>query len=184
MSREDTTATLPPSLRRASGLTAFTCAVLALALPLLAAGYWLAASPDALLQGARLVRPAGAQFENWQRIASLPFATASVLLFALALTRARRCFVRFSQGATFDSQVVEGLRGAAGALAASAAAGLLAPSAISVLLSWNFPAGQRQLMVGLDSAHLLALLAAGMLWIIASVMARGVVLAEENARFV
>jgi hypothetical protein len=53
-----------------------------------------------------------------------------------------------------------------------------------VLLSWDAPSGQHRLTLAIDSDTILILLGAGIVAVIAWVLAEASALAEENAAFV
>ena len=84
----------------------------------------------------------------------------------------------------FSLGTVQHLRGFAGGLLGSSVAGLLAPTLLSVLLTWGAAAGQRSVAVALGGQHLLMLLFAGIVWQIAHAMARAIEIADDNAQIV
>jgi hypothetical protein len=116
----------------------------------------------------------------------LGFALAMLPLSALVwgLLRARRCFSTFAEGQFFSMSAIGALRDFALAVFASALLKPISGGALSVLLSWSNPAGSRALQIGVDSDTLLAMLFAGMLAVIASVLTEAVAIVEENGQFV
>ena len=77
-----------------------------------------------------------------------------------------------------------GLRKFALGLLASALLQPFSAAALSVLLSSDAPAGQHRLTLGFGSDTMLALLAAGIVSVVAWVLAEASALAEENAQFI
>ena len=172
-----------------SRLLAVACLGLALVLPIAGLyGLW-ALTPQALLAKSGVHLPS---FDSpptflvaaWQSNIALGIGMLPVMGMAYGLVRASKCFAGFARGAVFSFGTVWHLRGFASGLLGSSVAGLLAPTLLSVLLTWGAPEGQRSLTVALASQHLLMLLFAGIVWQIAHVMARALEMAEENAQFV
>ena len=168
---------------------AWACLALAFILPVAAFyGLW-AASPESLLAqaGVHLPQMAGEQTSPialWQRVVAVVVGMLPVAGMAYGLLRAWRCFAGFARGAVFSLGTVQHLRGFASGLLGSSVAGLLAPTLLSVLLTWDAPAGQRSLVVALGGQHLLMLLFAGIVWQIAHAMARASEIADDNAQIV
>lgn len=168
---------------------AWACLALAIILPVAALyGLW-AASPASLLAqaGVHLPQMAGEQalpVGQWQRVVAVLVGMLPVAGMAYGLARAWRCFAGFARGAVFSLGTVQHLRGFASGLLGSSVAGLLAPTLLSVLLTWEAPAGQRSLAVALGGQHLLMLLFAGIVWQIAHAMARAIEIADDNAQIV
>ncbi len=166
---------------------AWACLILAIVLPAAAIyGLWTA-SPQALLAqaGVNLLQVSGEQaIAPWQRVLAVLIGLLPVAGMAYGLVRAWRCFAGFARGAVFRLSTVRHLRGFASGLMASSVAGLLAPTLLSVLLSWGAPAGQRALAVALGGQHLLMLLFAGIVWQIAHAMARAIEIADDHAQIV
>ena len=90
----------------------------------------------------------------------------------------------FAQGQVFTLQATALLGRFAGWVAWAALASMLAGSATSVLLTLNNPPGQRHLSVGIGSDLVFTLFFAGLVWLMAAVIAQGQTLAEENEGFV
>ncbi|MFT7759296.1 UNVERIFIED_CONTAM: hypothetical protein ODX46_25225, partial [Salmonella enterica subsp. enterica serovar Enteritidis] len=57
-------------------------------------------------------------------------------------------------------------------------------AALSLILSWTNPAGQRALSIGISSDMWLGLLFAGTIIVIAWVMREAIAIADENAQYV
>jgi hypothetical protein len=172
-------------LRRAGRTLAAVCLVLATVLPLAALAALLGMPPEELAQRAGLTwSGALPPLAPWQRVAAVLVGLAPVGLLARGLVGARRGLVSVARGELFSAQAVAGLRGFAGWASAAALAGLVAPAVASVLLSYGFGPGQRQLALGVSSSALLQLLTSGLVWLIAGLLAEARALADENAQFV
>jgi hypothetical protein len=181
--------TSSPSIVNLNQGLAWACLVLAVLLPLAALyGLW-AASPEMLLAqaGVHLPQFAGAltpPVVMWQRVLAVAIGLLPMVGVAYGLVRAWQCFSGFARGAVFSLGTVEHLRGFASGLLGSSVAGLLAPSLLSVLLTWGAAAGERSLAVALGGQHLLLMLFAGIVWQIAHAMARAIEIADDNAQII
>lgn len=178
-----------PASPRVSSVLSGICLLLALALPAFVL-YNLTVSPAQVL-GERLgisasLTPTSLRFQlaAWQRVAVVALGALPVLCMAFGLTHARRCFQSFSRREYFTLGVVRGLRGLAVGVFLSNVSGLLTVPLLSMLVTLSAPQGHRSITLGLDSTQLLTMLFAGLVWQIATVMAKAVVLAEENSQFV
>jgi hypothetical protein len=180
--------TIPTVLtpRRLNMLLAWACLLLAGVLPVAAlAGLWSASSESLLAQvGVALPAAAGLPVDWWQWAAVVTVSMLPICGMAYGLLRARRCFLGFLDGAVFSLGTVRHLRGFAAGLLASSLAGLMAPTLLGLLLTWQAPAGGRALLVALGAQHLLMLLFAGIVWQIAHVMTRACEISDDNAQFV
>ncbi|MES2947727.1 MAG: hypothetical protein V4858_04215 [Pseudomonadota bacterium] len=184
--------TRPPSTagnQRLSRLLAWACLALAVVLPVAAlAGLLQTSSVGMLVQmGIRL--PSGASLDSlpiaaWQHVLAVCTSLLPVVAVAYALLRAGQCFGGFVRGETISLATVRHLRGFAAGLLVSSIAGLLAPTAIAVLLTLYAPDGGRTLTLGLGSPQLLMLLFSGIVWQIGHAMTRAVELAEDNAQII
>lgn len=164
------------------------CLVLAVVLPVLVA-YYLATAPGGALLGSMglpasspLIRP-GFELSVVQRAIVMITGLVPVSCMAVALMYARPCFRSFSRKQYFTLGVVRGLRGFAGAIFLSGLTGLLVAPLASVLLS-AISGEHLSLAISLGSSQVLLLLFAGIVWQIAGVMAKAVVLAEEHSQFI
>lgn len=166
-----------------SRMLATACLVLAWVLPLSVMGYLWISSDDTLAVAFGIVLNGQAPpASSWQRAALLLLGTLPAGCVAWGLMAARRCFLRFLQGEYFSTRVVQNLRGFSGGIFLSAVSSILLTPLLSVILTFgNHPAA---LAINIGSSQVLALLFAGMVWQIASVMTRAVGLAEENSQFV
>lgn len=175
----------PSRIKRWSQILSITCLFLIIALPIVVATYWALADVKTLARGVNLTLGTGQQaLQSWQRLAGGLIAEASYALLLVGLWQARKCFRRFAAGQIFTSETVACLRRFAAWVAASVAAGMLGNTAISVLITMLNPPGMRQLVVGIGSEQIFALLFAGIVWLMAAVMTQGQLLAEENATYI
>jgi len=100
------------------------------------------------------------------------------------LWQLKKCLVLFAAGQVFTLRSVSALQSFAGLATASLASSVLAGTALTVLLTFSNAPGTRQLAVVLGTDQVFALFYAGMVWLMAKVIAQGLHLAEENANFV
>ncbi len=172
-------------VRRISRWMVAACWALLIVLPLALVLYWATASEAVLAGHANL--PAQAiqgPIAMWQRIAAGAVMGVPLALLLAGVWQARRCFGMFARGQVFTLQATALLGRFAGWVAWAALASMLASSATSVLLTLNNPPGLRHLSVGIGSDHVFTLFFAGLVWLMAAVIAQGQSLAEENEGFV
>ena len=175
----------PSRIKRWSQILSIACLFLIIALPIVVAAYWAIADVRTLAQGANLTLGAGQEaLQSWQRLVGGLITEASLALLLIGLWQARKCFRLFAAGQIFTSETVACLRRFAAWVAASVAAGMVGNTAISVLITVLNPPGMRQLVVGIGSEQVFALLFAGIVWLMAAVMSQGQLLAEENATYI
>lgn len=183
-----TTPAVPMSmqrLRRISRWMVFACTALLIVLPLALAAYWAVASESQLASHANLSAQAIlAPIALWQRVAAGLVTAVPLALLLAGVWQARRCFEMFARGEVFTRQATTRLRRFAGWVAWAALAALLTGAATSVLLTLHNPPGMRQLAIGIGSNHIFTLFFAGLVWLMAAVIAQGQSLAEENEGFV
>lgn len=175
----------PRRIRRLSQLLAISCLLLIVALPIGVAVYW--ALTDAAILAVRANLPANAiqgSLLAWQRCVGALITEIPLALLMLGLWEARKCFKLFAVGQIFTAEAVLCLSRFAGWATAAVVAGIVAGTAISVLLTLNNPPGMRSLSVGIGSDQILMLLFSGMVWLMAAVIGQGQTLAEENATFI
>lgn len=172
-------------VRRISRWMVAACWALLVTLPLALVVYWATASEAQLAGHANLpVQAVAGPLALWQRIAGAVVTALPLGLLLAGVWQARRCFGMFAQGRVFTLQATALLGRFAGWVAWAALASMLASSATSVLLTLNNPPGQRHLSVGIGSDHVFTLFFAGLVWLMAAVIAQGQTLAEENEGFV
>lgn len=172
-------------VRRISRWMVAACWALLIVLPLALVLYWATASEAMLAGHANL--PAQAiqgPVTAWQRLVAGAVMGVPLALLLAGVWQARRCFAMFAQGQVFTLQATALLGRFAGWVAWAALAALLASSLTSVLLTLNNPPGQRHLSIGIGSDHVFTLFFAGLVWLMAAVIAQGQSLAEENEGFV
>ncbi len=172
-------------LRRLSRVMVWACWALLVLLPLALLFYWVTASDTELALRANLPAQATqAPLATWQRVAAGLVTAIPLALMLAGVWQARRCFNMFARGQVFTQQATSLLGRFAGWVAWAALASLFAGSATSVLLTLGNPPGQRHVSIGIGSDQLLTLFFAGTVWLMASVIAQGRSLAEENEGFV
>ena len=172
-------------VRRISRWMVAACWALLVTLPLALVVYWATASEAQLAGHANLpVQAVAGPLALWQRIAGAVVTALPLGLLLAGVWQARRCFGMFAQGQVFTLQATALLGRFAGWVAWAALASMLAGSATSVLLTLNNLPGQRHLSVGIGSDHVFTLFFAGLVWLMAAVIAQGQTLAEENEGFV
>ncbi len=171
-------------IRLFSLLLARACIALA---ALLTAGlllYWFSASTMTIATDAQVPTEWLLGLGVGRRTVGFVISFVPLACLILALMSARRCFSAFAAGYFFGQDAVMGLRKFALGLLASALLQPFSAAALSVLLSSDAPAGQHRLTLGFGSDTMLALLAAGIVSVVAWVLAEASALAEENAQFI
>jgi hypothetical protein len=173
------------AMQRTSGRLAMACLMLILVLPIFVLYYWAAADTGLLAVHANML-PATIQtpLHDWQRWCGAALTCLPVALMMRGLWEARLCFKQFAAGHVFTAQAVQHLRRFAGWIMASSFASLLIAPLMSVVLTFNNAPGNRHLAIGIGTDHVLTLLFAAVVWVMAAVIAQGQVLAEENSSFV
>jgi hypothetical protein len=124
-----------------------------------------------------------ASISDARLVAAAILALLPMALMSYALVIASRTFVGFSHGEYFTLVSVQRLRGFARAVFAAAAVGIVVPSVIGLILTVGTSA-PAALSLALSSHQVILLLFAGVVWQMASVLAKAVVIADENAAFV
>jgi hypothetical protein len=160
------------------------CILLAALLTVGLVFYWFSASAASIAADAQIPREWLTDLGAGRRAAGFAISFVPLACLILALMSARRCFGAFAAGSFFGQDAVKGLRNFALGLLASALLKPFSAAALSVLLSSDAPAGQHRLTLGFGSDTMLTLLAAGIVAVIAWVMAEASALAEENAQFI
>lgn len=136
-----------------------------------------AAAPN--IAGVDLSEATAAQ--RWRGLlGSLPAVALGLVLMATLW----RLFSEFAAGRALGRRALAGLRRFAWVLLAVALAQPLLAGLMSVLLTWDAPPGQRQLVLSFGWHDYLALLLATVLLCIAQVMHAAVQAVEENEGFV
>lgn len=173
------------SMQRTSAWLARACLVLVIVLPLLVVAYWFVADASMLAVRANLL-PSAIQkpLQDWQRVVGALLTMIPVVLMVRGLWEARMCFMQFAVGHVFTAQAVQRLRSFAAWISASSLGSILINPLLSVLLTLNNAPNTRHLAIGIGTDQILSLLFATMVWVMASVIAQGQALAEENSSFV
>lgn len=161
------------------------CTALAIILPLSVAAFWWFSHTESLFTNARLPTSSILQpLTGWQRMAGMLAMELPVLLLVAGIWQARRCFQRVLEGEFFSTHTVAHLRWFAVWATASALAGIVECTVVAMVLTWNHPPGQKQFVVSLGTDQFVLLFVAGMVWLMARVIAQGQALAEENEKFI
>ena len=172
-------------LKRLSILLSWVCLVLITALPILFIWFWAAASPAELAERVNLPgHLVQGPIKLWQRVAGGCVSMLPLGLLMAGLWQARKCLRLFAAGSIFTLPAVMALKRFAALATASFALSFLASTALSGLITLNNAPGTRQLVIGISTEQAVALFFAGLMWVMAAVMAQGLHLAEENANFV
>jgi len=171
-------------IRILSRMLAYLCVGISIVLAAGLVAYWVVSTDEVIHLDARLpgiaVHPIG-----WGiRLASMAISALPLACLIWGLLRVRRCFEAFGQGRFFTLENIHGLRDFAVAVFASTLLKPVVGAALSILLSWQTYATGKTLVVNFGSDALLALLFAGLIAVIAWVMAEAVAIADENAQFV
>ncbi|MBS0298187.1 MAG: DUF2975 domain-containing protein [Proteobacteria bacterium] len=176
--------------QRISALCATGCVLVAAGAPLAVAGLWAFGSWE-LLALFRLIPPdilpdmqMGGAVQPWQRAIGGAICLVPALMLSCALLRVRWTLNAFVRGDFFGAEAVRGLRDYAALALWAAVAGLVSVPVLSLVISQTNPPGHKELSLDLGGAQMLGVLGAGILWVIASAMARAQTLARENEQFV
>ena len=116
--------------------------------------------------------------------AMLAVAAVTVLLWLVVLDQMRRLFRCFASGQVLSDAVAGHIRRIGWGLLGLSIWQVLVVPVTSVLLTWDNPAGQRSLSVGLNSDMVGFALAAGLMIVIGWAMREGAAARSENQAFV
>ncbi len=139
---------------------------------------WLMFDMDHL--GATLNSAVPLQF----RLIALACALVPVGFTMWALWSLRRLFLLYASGEIFSPGALSALNHVAMALFGGVVAGFIAEAPISVALTWTLGHGHRELSLGFGTGDASSLFMAGVVLVIARVMAEARRVADENAKFV
>lgn len=179
------TAKVAVSTRTATLFNALAIAAAALAalLPVALAAYWISVSAEQA--GAAMGLSAGSvQLDLATRGGALLLSLLAVAPLSWGLMRARTCFGEFAKGRPFSAKGIAGLRDFAVGMGLSVLTRPLSYTLLSILLSWQAPAGMRQLAIQLDSDTLILALFAAVVASLAWAMQKAAIIAEEHSQFV
>jgi len=171
-------------IRILSRILVYLCIGISIVLAAGLVAYWVVSTDDTIHLDARLPGIAVHPIEWDIRLASMVISALPLACLIWGLLRVRRCFEAFGQGRFFTLENIHGLRDFAIAVFASTLLKPVAGAALSILLSWQTYATGKSLVVNFGSDALLALLFAGLIAVIAWVMAEAMAIADENAQFV
>jgi hypothetical protein len=118
------------------------------------------------------------------RLAALPFALAPDIFMMWALWSLRTLMFHYSRGEVFTFAPLSALNNLAIALFAGVIAGIAVNPLISLLLTWHLGVGHRHIIIAFGTQEFADLFAAGVVLVIARVMAEARRIADENAKFV
>jgi hypothetical protein len=139
---------------------------------------WLMFNMDHL--GATLNGAVPLQF----RLAALACALAGVGFTMWALWSLRQLFLKYAAGEVFSQEALRYLNNVAVALFAGVIVDFAMQAPISFLLTWSLGHGHREISLGFGSGDVATLFMAGVVLVIARVMAEARRMADENAGFV
>ncbi|MEE4108897.1 MAG: DUF2975 domain-containing protein [Halieaceae bacterium] len=154
---------------------------------LLARAAWLWVNFDSQLLPyylAQGIRVTPEKIESWQWVSAALTANVALLLLCLALLRAGRIFRLVSQGERIAASVVAHLSRTAALIFAAALVKIPLDALTSLLLTINNEAGSRSLRLAFSSSELVGIIAAGLLWALASTLREAVSIRQENDAFV
>ncbi|MCS6758219.1 MAG: hypothetical protein MO852_03275 [Candidatus Devosia euplotis] len=98
--------------------------------------------------------------------------------------RLRVCFAEFAKGRPFAARGIAGLRDFATGTALAAIAKAIGFTLLTLLLTWNAPAGHHQIAIQLNSDMLIMALFAATIASLSWAMEKAAAIAEENSQFV
>lgn len=157
------------------------CTAAILALPASVIFYFLTASSRTLLSAAGLM---AGDVTLALRLAAAAIACIPLAVLCYGLLRARRSFREIARGNAMSVPVVKGVRDLSIAVLVSTLLKPVTGAALGMLFSVATEAGRYSLSLQLGSDTLIALIVAGTLAILASVLADAIEIAQENEQFV
>lgn len=171
-------------IARLSQVTRIAALVLALGLPLGSLIYWGFAPTNVLASSAGLPANWLADFGLSDRVLVMLLALLAVLPLSWGLWRLAEALQHFREGRPFALAAATGMRDFAVGVFVCTITKLVAGALLSVALSWDAPAGQKQLAISVSSDMLLMLLVGAVLTLVGWALAEAAAIAEENAQFV
>jgi hypothetical protein len=118
------------------------------------------------------------------RLMALFCALAPTAFTMWALWSLRRLFLLYAKGSVFSAEALAALNHVAVALFASVIVAFAMQAPISLALTWARGAHHREISLGFGSEDVFTLFMAGVVLVIARVMAEAQRMADENAKFV
>jgi hypothetical protein len=171
-------------IRTVSRAMALICAVTSALLSIAMAFYWATSPTPELFAHAGMPYFPSEDLDLAGRFFAFVIAMMPLGAFVYGLLIARRCFAAFARGEVFADRPIRDLRLFAIAIAASALLKPVAGAALTALLSLRMTAGTKAVAVNIGSDTLIALIFAGTVAVIASVMSEALAIADENRQFV
>ncbi|HUO92377.1 MAG TPA: DUF2975 domain-containing protein [Rhizomicrobium sp.] len=118
------------------------------------------------------------------RLLALVCALAPTAFTMWALWSLRRLFLLYARGSVFSAEALTALNSVAVALFASVVVAFAMQAPISLTLTWPRGWHHREISLGFGSNDVFTLFMAGVVLVIARVMAEAQRMADENAKFV
>jgi hypothetical protein len=118
------------------------------------------------------------------RLMALACELVAIAFNMWALWSLRTLFLRYAKGEVFSREALGALTNVGKALMGGVIAGVVMQGPISLALSWPLGHGHRAISIGFGSNDIGGLFVAGVVFVIARVMAEARRVAEENAGFV
>ena len=171
-------------IRRLSRLMAAGCLATSGLLAAAMFFYWATTPTQALFTQAGIPMVPALEIDLSTRAMAFGISMIPLGMLICGLQSARRCFDAFAAGQIFSREPIRRLKVFSIAVAASALLKPFAGAALSVLLSFNNPAGAKAVTLNIGSDMLIALIFAGTVAVIAWVMAEALDIADENKQFV
>lgn len=165
-------------------ILAVAAGTLAALLPLAVTLYWLLIEREDVLRQLSFAPEVLPVFDPLLRFAAAFITVLTIAPLAWGLLRLRVCFTHFAQGRPFAARGIAGLRDFATGMGLAVIAKPIGFTLLVLLLSWNAPAGMRQLAISIDSDTLIMALFAATVASLAWAMEKAAVIAEENSLFV
>lgn len=171
-------------IRRFCRVMSWVALFFVIAPAVLAVVFWFAADRETFAAAMRVDPRWLDQFTWTDKLAPFLVSLFPALVISWAIWRARTCFDEFALGRLFSRRAILGLRDFAIGMGIGAVASPLTSTILSVLLSWNAPVGQKQMVIAIGSDTILGLVFASTIAIISWVMSEAADVAEENAQFI
>jgi hypothetical protein len=118
------------------------------------------------------------------RLLALVCALAPTAFTMWALWSLRRLFLLYAKGSVFSAEALEALNHVAVALFAGVIVAFIMQAPISLALTWARGENHREMSLSFGSRDVATLFMAGVVLVIARVMAEARRMADENAKFV
>ncbi len=178
--------TVPPSPKekRLFHVLAIIAGAVAALLPIGLVGFWMGVVSDGVWGSAVPGLPIHAELDLGKRVGAAILGFIPMGLLVWGILRVRQTFMAFAGGEVFSARAISGLRDFAIGVGTSALIKPLITALLSLFLTWDAPAGSRQLVLQFGSDTALFVLFAGAFLAATWSMQRAALLAEENSQFV